>query len=98
MRTLIRGSKFIGTQVYEGTNTEFGKEKDAAIDLHTGRIEYVVVSTDKLGKKNQLVAMPSEAFRAFRYTEIYSNVVKVEVPMAQLKQLPTLTDDKSLGA
>src|SRR3569832_11219 len=27
MRTLIRGSKFIGTQVYEGTNTEFGKVK-----------------------------------------------------------------------
>lgn len=98
MRTLMRGSKFIGTQVYEGTNTEFGKVKDAAIDLHTGRIEYVVVSTDKLGKKNQLVAMPPEVFRAFRNTEFFSNEVKVEVPMAQLKQLPTLTDDKSLGA
>lgn len=98
MPTLIRGSKFLGTQVYDGTNTKFGKVKNAAVDLHTGHIEYVVVSTDKLGKKEQLVVMPPEAFRAFRNTEFFTNEVKIDVPMAQLKQLPVLPDDKSLGA
>lgn len=98
MRTLIRGSKFLGTQVYDGSNTAFGKVKNAAIDLHSGHIEYVVVETDKLGKKNQLVAMPSEAFRAFRNNELFSNEVKIEVPGTALKQLPVVSDDKSLVA
>lgn len=98
MRTLIRGSKLLSTQVYDGTNTAFGKVKNAAIDLHSGQIEYVVVSTDKLGKKDQLVVMPPEAFRAFRNTELFSNEVKVEVPAAALKQLPVLSNDKSLAA
>src|SRR3569833_3364379 len=39
MRTLIRGSKFIGTLKNKGTNTVFGKVKDAAFDLHSGRID-----------------------------------------------------------
>lgn len=98
MRTLIRGSKFLGTQVYDGSNTAFGKVKNAAIDLHSGHIEYVVVETDKLGKKEQLVAMPPEAFRAFRNNEFFSNEVKVEVPGSALKQLPVVADDKSLAA
>lgn len=91
--SLVKASEFMKVDVFDSKNKKFAEVKDLAIDVPTGRINYVVVSVGgTMGVGGNLVAMPPEAFRVFRNND----EVKLDITREQAKQLPTLPKDNWL--
>lgn len=87
---LLKASEVIGSKVRsnDGNNNDAGEIKDMALDLPSGRIDYVVLSVGGLLKDNKLVAVPPQAIRMTRD----GKETLLTMPSANLKQLPTLPE------
>jgi len=62
----VEASDIIGKNVTDSQKNKIGEVKDLAIDLNSGRINYVVVSAGGfLGMGDKLLAMPPQSFSLF---------------------------------
>lgn len=87
---LLKASDVIGSKVRsnDGNNKDAGEVKDMALDLPSGRIDYVVLSVGGLLKDNKLVAVPPQAIRMTRDGKEMQLVMSSD----KVKQLPTLPE------
>jgi len=87
---LLKASEVIGSKVRsnDGNNKDGGEIKDMALDLPSGRIDYVVLSVGGLLEDNKLVAVPPQAIRMTRD----GKEMLLTMASPNLKQLPTLPE------
>src|SRR3569623_404420 len=87
---LLKASEVIGSKVRSNDdyNKDAGEIKDMAVDLPSGRIDYLVLSVGGLLEDNTLVAVPPQAIRMTRD----GIDLLLDMSSANLKQLPTLPE------
>jgi sporulation protein YlmC with PRC-barrel domain len=86
----VKASSIIGTKVVNPEGENLGEMKEIAIDPHTGRVAYAVVSFGgflNMGKK--LFAIP---FRSFAYS-VLNNQYVLDVPRERLEAAPGFDAD-----
>lgn len=84
-QALVKASSLIGLRLLDGSDRPIGQIHDLAIDLDTGRINFVVASLgDFFRTAERLVAIPAEALH------VNGDHAKINVTGQNINQLPSL--------
>lgn len=86
IRQYLEASRLIELGAVDGTGAPIGKIKDLAIDLDSGRINFVALSVGGIFRAgNKLTAIPAEALHI-----LPGGQVQIDVTQQNLDQLPSL--------
>lgn len=98
--TFVEASKLIGQDVADNQKNKLGKVTDFAINIKTGHISYVVMSTGGfLGLGDKLIALPPQSFTLNPVQETAlgftgdKRVLILNISPQIIKQSPTLKND-----
>lgn len=98
--TFVEASELIGKDVADNQKNELGKVTDFAINIKTGRISYVVMSTGGfLGMGEKLIALPPQSFTLNPVQDTVlgftgdKRVLILNISPQVIKQSPTLKND-----
>lgn len=82
-------SKILGREVRNTTNERVGKVKDIVVDLKSGRIAYVVLSTGGMFSNGKLIAVPMDALTLKPGEEHFL----IDAPKERLASAPGFSED-----